>query len=181
MASRHRQQGGLTLPELLVTLTVASTLTVGATSGLSWLIQENRMVTDINHFVTALHLARSEAVKQARRVVFCPSADGEQCGNASDWNEGWILFPSEDRERDNGEPLLQRGSPLQDGIRLNASNHRKRIVYRPDGSSGGSNSSFTFCDGRGKAKPRTICLSNAGRPRLTRTRCDGTPIDCASL
>jgi type IV fimbrial biogenesis protein FimT len=181
MRLRYRQQGGFTLPELLVTLTVASTLTVAATNSLTWLIQENRMVADINRFVTVLHLARSEAVKQGSRIVLCPSADGEHCGNSSEWNSGWMLFQSDDRERDSEEPLIQRGSSLQAGIALHASNHRKRIVYQQDGSSGGTNSSFTFCDSRGKAKPRVICLSNTGRPRLARTRCNRKPIDCSTL
>jgi len=181
MRLRYRQQGGFTLPELLVTLTVITTLATGGTSAMTWLIQESRMVADINRLVTVLHMARSEAVKQGRRIVLCPSADGEHCGNSSEWNSGWVLFQSDDRERDNEEPLIQRGSSLQAGIRLNASNHRKRIVYQPDGSSGGTNSSLTFCDSREKAKPRVICLSNTGRPRVTRTRCDGKPIDCSTL
>ncbi len=181
MNLQNRQPNGFTLPELLVTLTVVSILSIGATSGMTSFIQENRMVAEINRFVTVLQLARNESVKQARRIVLCPSADGENCGSSREWNSGWILFQSDDRERDADEPLIQRGSSLQTGIELHASNHRKRIVYQQDGSSGGSNSSFTFCDSLGKAKPRVICLSNTGRPRLTRTRCNGKPIDCSTF
>jgi type IV fimbrial biogenesis protein FimT len=62
---------------------------------------------------------------------------------------------------------------------MHSGNHRKRIVYQQDGSSGGTNSSFTFCDRRKLARPRVICLSNIGRPRLSLTRCNGKPVDCA--
>ena len=181
MKSTHRQCNGFSLPELLISMAVVSTLTVGATTSFSWLLQENRMVADINRFVSALHLARSEAVKRARKIVFCPSANGEHCGDSSEWNSGWLLFQSNDREHDADERLIMRGLPMQPGIKLAASNHRKRIVYQHDASSAGSNSSFTFCDTRGKAKPRAICLSNTGRPRLSRARCDGKPIDCSTL
>ncbi len=181
MRNQNRQTGGFTLLELLVALAVASTLAVVASSSLSWLLQETRMVADINRFVSALQLARNESVTHARKIVLCPSADGEHCGNSSEWNSGWILFQSDDREYDANERLIRRGAALQSGIRLNASNHRKRIVYQQNGSSGGSNSSFTFCDSREKAKPRTICLSNTGRPRLSRSRCNGKPIDCSSV
>ena len=89
----HRQQRGVTLPELLVSLSVIATLTTGGISQLRNLIQENRMVTEVNLFVTALQLARSEAVKHGRRVVLCPSLDKVNCGNSSAWTtsstKGW--------------------------------------------------------------------------------------------
>jgi len=169
---------GVTLPELLIGMAVVATLGVGAGTGLTRFLQESRMVTEVNAFVTALQLARSEAVKHGVRVVLCPSRDGRRCGNGRDWRFGWLLFQSDDREHDADEPLLQTGNPLQADISLQSSNHRKRIVYQQDGTSGGSNASFTFCDRRGLARPRVICLSNTGRPRLTTTRCDGKPIDC---
>ena len=181
MKSTHRQHNGFSLPELMITMAVVSTLSVGATTSFSRLLQENRMVAEVNRFVSVLHLARNEAVTQARKIVLCPSADGEHCGDSREWNSGWLLFQSNDREYDAGERLILRGEAMQPGIKLNASNHRKRIVYQQSGGSGGSNSSFTFCDSRQKAQPRVICLSNSGRPRLSRTRCDGKPIDCSTL
>ena len=180
MRSKNRQCNGFTLTELLVTMTITSILAASAIDGFGWLIQENRMVADINRFVRVLHLARNEAVKQAHSIVLCPSADGENWGNSSEWNNGWIVFQSNDRERDANERLILSGASLQTGIRMNAGNHRKRIVYQQDGSSGGSNSSFTFCDSRKKAKPRVICLSISGRPRLSQTLCNGRPIDCST-
>jgi type IV fimbrial biogenesis protein FimT len=174
----HRQQVGITLPELLVSLSVIATLTTGAYSQIHLLIQENRMVAEVNLFVTALQLARSEAVKHKRRLVLCPSMDKVNCGNSSTWSYGWMLFASDNREHETSETLLQSGNPLAAGVILHASNYRKRIMYQPDGSSGGSNSSFTFCAARRTVRPRVICLSNSGRARLSYTRCDGRPIQC---
>jgi len=178
MSLVHTRQKGLTLAELLISLTVISTLSVTGISQFAHSIQENRLASEINQFIAALHLARSEAVKHGRRVVLCPSRDGSSCGNSQDWIHGWILFASDDREHDTHETVLQAGNPLSTGIALQSSSHRKRIVYQLDGSSGGSNTSFTFCDTHKRANPRVICLSNSGRPRLTPTRCDGKPIEC---
>jgi type IV fimbrial biogenesis protein FimT len=178
MTTRNRSQDGLTLPELLISVAVISTLSTIGISSLNRFIQENRMAAEVNQFVTALHLARSEAVKHGSRVLLCPSSDGHNCGHSHEWINGWILFASDDREHDTDELLLQTGSPILSGIRMSSSNHRKRIVYQPDGSSPGTNTSFTFCDSRKRVKPRVICLSNTGRPRLTWTRCDGKPILC---
>lgn len=174
----HAAQHGLTLPELLISLSIVSTLTVSAVGHINALIQQNRMTTEVNRFVAALQLARSEAVKHGRRVVLCPSRDAFNCGTGSDWSRGWLLFASDDREHDPDEPLLHAGIPLAAGIAMHSGNRRKRIVYQPDGSSGGTNSSFTFCDTRRQASPRVICLANTGRPRLAHRRCDGTVISC---
>jgi type IV fimbrial biogenesis protein FimT len=172
-------QSGLTLPELIISLSIISVLSTSGLSGMQRLIQENRMAAEVNQFVTVLHLARSEAVKHGQRVLLCPSSDGHNCGNSREWVNGWIVFASHDREHDMDEQLLQAGTPFSPGIRMNSSNHRKRIVYQPDGNSPGTNTSFTFCDSRKRVKPRVICLSNTGRPRLTLTRCDGKPILCS--
>jgi type IV fimbrial biogenesis protein FimT len=169
---------GLTLPELLVGLSVMSIMSLAALNFLPPLIHSSRMSGEVNRFVVALQLARSEAVKQGRRLVLCPQTQQRVCGRDADWENGWMLFASDNREREVGEPLILAAPPLAGFIKMRSGNHRKRIVYQPDGSSGGTNSSFTFCDRRGLAKPRVICLSNSGRPRTTYTRCDGKPINC---
>lgn len=181
MIGQHPAQRGLTLPELVVSLAVAATLTIGAGQQFARLLQENRMATEVNRFVSALQLARNRAVTQARRIVLCPSRDGRRCGSSTDWMRGWLLFQSDDRERDPEEPLLQAGGAITDTIRMQSGNRRKRIVYQQDGTSGGTNSSFTFCDRLELARPRVICLSNSGRARLSHTRCDGKPVPCAGM
>jgi type IV fimbrial biogenesis protein FimT len=169
---------GLTLPELLISLSVMSMMTLTTLNYLPQLIHSSRMSGEVNRFVVALQLARSEAVKQGRRLVLCPQTRQRICGRDADWVNGWMLFASDNREREENEPLILAAPPLAGFIKMHSGNHRKRIVYHPDGSSGGTNSSFTFCDRQGLAKPRVICLSNGGRPRTTYSRCDGTPIRC---
>lgn len=173
-----RVQRGFTLAELLVTLSVSMILGIGTAEFAPRIIQDSRMVTAVNEFVGILQRARSQAIKRGRRVVLCPTRDTVNCGHSLDWQTGWLLFESDNREREADEPLLRIGQPPGDGIYMYASNSRKRIVYQPTGTSGGSNSTFTFCDRNNHTKPRVICLSNTGRPRVSRTRCDGKPIIC---
>ncbi len=113
-------QQGLTLPELLISLTLISTLSMNAYSQFSHILQENRMASEVNLFMTALHLTRNEAIKHGRRIVLCPSRDGAACGNATDWVSGWILFASDDREHDNRrtgpakrQPACRRHQPAR--------------------------------------------------------------------
>ena len=173
-----RNSSGLTLPELLISLSVTSIVMFAALDLLPRWIHSNRMAGEVNRFVAALQLARSEAVKQGRRQVLCPKTKQHFCGRADDWRHGWLLFASDDREPDSDETPRLEAPPLADFIDMHSGNHRKRIVYQPDGSSPGTNSSFTFCDKQGYAKPRVICLANTGRPRTSHTRCDGKPISC---
>jgi type IV fimbrial biogenesis protein FimT len=178
MATFSRLTPGLTLPELLISLSVISITAFGALNFLPRWVHANRMTAEVNRFVVALQLARSEAVKQGRKLVLCPRTIQRACGRSADWNNGWLLFTSDDRERDEDEIPILEAPPLAEFIEMRSGNHRKRIVYRPDGSSRGTNSSFTFCDRQGYAAPRVICLSNTGRPRTTHFRCDGKPISC---
>ncbi|MEZ5541021.1 MAG: GspH/FimT family pseudopilin [Pseudomonadota bacterium] len=169
---------GLTLLELLVTLAVAAILIAGGSSALPRFVQEARMVTAVNHLASTLALARSEAVLQERRVVLCPSRDRQRCGAAGDWPQGWLLFASADNIRDPDEPLLQADTRMGAGIELYTGNRRTHIAFQPDGSSGGANASFTFCDRRDRARPRVICLSNTGRARLSNRGCSGQAPRC---
>ena len=65
--------------ELIVTMVVAAiVLTLGVPS-FRELINNNRLTSGANEFVTALNLARSEAIKRSVRVTVCKSADGTTC------------------------------------------------------------------------------------------------------
>jgi type IV fimbrial biogenesis protein FimT len=170
------RDAGFTLTEALVTLALVTLLLTAGASSLQAILQSNRMTAEVNRFVTALQLGRSEAVKRTLRVTLCPSADGVRCARNSHWHAGWILFVGSDDGA--ADELLYRGAPFAPGISMQSGRYRRRVVFLPGGSTSGSNSSFTFCDGYGKAAPRVICLSNTGRPRLASSRCDGRPVVC---
>ena len=97
---RRARQHGLTLTELLIGLGIISILAATAIEHLPGIIQSARMAGDVNRFVTALHLARSEAVKRGTRGVICASADGMTCSEPGndDWSTGWIVFSDYDQD-----------------------------------------------------------------------------------
>lgn len=77
-----------------MTLSIAAILaTIGAPS-FQDLIRNNRVATQSNELLTALNLARSEAIKRGARVSVCasndPLATTPTCG--TDWAKGWIVF-----------------------------------------------------------------------------------------
>lgn len=77
------QHRGFTLIELLVTLAVLVIVTTVAVPSFRNLAESNRMTGLANEMVTALNLARSEAVKRGAPVSVCAAASG--------WEGGWSV------------------------------------------------------------------------------------------
>lgn len=100
---------GFTLVELMVTLAVAAILLTMAVPSFRTTIQNNRLIAEANDFVTALHLARSEAIKRNTPVTMCKSADGTACTTAGAWEQGWIVFVdgNNNTSHDAGEDILR--------------------------------------------------------------------------
>ena len=175
---RRRAAPGYTLHELLVTLTlVSATTAVGLET---WeMLQRARQTSEINEFLALLAFARSEAITRRAHIVVCPSARGEGCltavGDHTAWHHGVLLFADTDGDLrlDEEEPILRRRTPAASGLVIKTSPTRTRLVYQPQGTAGGTNMTFTFCDRRGTPFVRYLVVSNTGRARVTNTPPDG--------
>ena len=77
--------------ELIITLTVIVLLVAVALPNFQTLVNRNRLVGKTNDIVTAINLARSEAVSQGVAAGACPSPDGVNCVIGA-WNQGWIVW-----------------------------------------------------------------------------------------
>ena len=172
---------GFSLLELLITTTLGGILLALAVPGLRWLALDARRTADINAFVSAIQLARSESAKRARPVVLCQSLDGRRCETADPHYEaGWIVFVDEDDDspplRDGDEPLLLQYVPaIQGTIRSN----RAFFVFRPYFRRS-TNGTVTFCDIRGAEAARALVVSYTGRPRVASLGPGGRRLICAS-
>jgi type IV fimbrial biogenesis protein FimT len=173
-------QRGLSLVELVMTLTVVAIALSASLPLFTDLRAGIQMRTNLNHWMSVLAQARISAVERGRPVVACP-ASGERCEATLFWHHGWILFEDTDHDGQRGsdEPLLL-SSPPSTEVRIGSSSGRQRIRYRPDGSSEGSNVTLTFCDRRGADKARTIVLSNAGRARSGSATPEQAALVCGS-
>ena len=81
---------GFTLIELIITVAIAAIVMAIGIPSFRDTIRENRLTTYNNQFITALNLARSEAINLGSTVTLC-SSDGATCKSGG-YQQGWIVF-----------------------------------------------------------------------------------------
>ncbi len=180
LISRSR---GLTLMELLTTISISGVVLAIGIPSFQTLILNNQMNALNNQLFTHLNQARIIAVSTAQRTVLCPSRDQSSCNADSEWQDGWIMFAdaNHSRERDDEEPVLYLAQAIENTFSLTSARSRRRISFFPDGTSPGSNTTFEICDQRGPERARAIVLSNTGRARQSRKGPGGRSIRCPEI
>jgi prepilin-type N-terminal cleavage/methylation domain-containing protein len=91
-----KSHAGLTLIELMVTLVMAVVLLAVGMPAFRGLESGNRANVQTNGLVTALNLARSEAIARGVPVAVCARASAateDACGTHGDaWGNGWLVL-----------------------------------------------------------------------------------------
>lgn len=176
------QKTGFTLIELLISILITSIILLIAAPSLRNLLLEFRLSGQVNAFVAAHNLARSEAIKRGRLVTICRSVNAESGGDVcnkktsgnwdgNDWGVGWMVFVESKTNTgigaiDPDEEIILRQGPLPDKTYIPAS--ARSVTYNvlgaPLGSMAGSNFKFNF-DGK---FDRIVCIARTGRIRVIR-------------
>jgi type IV fimbrial biogenesis protein FimT len=175
-----RRPAGFTLWELLCTLGIAALLLGLGVPSFHWLVLDSRRTADVNAFVLAVQVARTEAAKRGETVVLCQSFDGVSCGNAElDYGSGWLVFADRDSkrppQRSADEPLIYAYRPEVVGTVVG---NREYFDFRPI-MRRSTNGTLVFCDERGAAAARAVIVSYTGRPRVDTVDPSGQPLVCA--
>jgi len=173
------RQHGYTLTELVFTLAIALGLLGWGIPTFRDLERNAARTREVNQFIQAVYLARSEAIKRNGVVSLCPSLDGGRCAPPGEpWHRGWIVFVNLDRDspavRDADEDLLRVYAPWYRGA-VNA--NRATLSFRPFGQMGVT-ATFTFCDDRGPTAARAVIISQTGRPRVSDRSASNGPLTC---
>jgi type IV fimbrial biogenesis protein FimT len=174
---------GFTLIELMVTLAVAAIVLTVAVPSFQDLVRNNRLATQANQLVSALNLARSEAVKRGVRVTVCktdaPDAAEPSCSATANWQQGFIVFVDNTHLAGNSKGVidepderirvfgaltgstLQGGDNFAEGISYLASGVSEGI--KADGAKGLADGTFTLCS---SGEGRAIMIGPTGRVRV---------------
>ena len=97
---RLRHVAGVTLVELMITLSVLVLMTTVGIPSMTAVIHNHRVAIAANDLTLALTLARSEAIRRGTDMRVCASSDGVDCDItntndcSADWSGGWIVLPA---------------------------------------------------------------------------------------
>ncbi len=171
---------GVTLIELLVTLSIAVILMAIAVPGFQDFFRRNRIDSSVSELMGALNYARSEAIRRGVRVSICRSGTGTNCTTTQPWQAGWIVFtnPNDDNNVDAGEEIIRVYHALPAGVTLNTNDFTNRITYQPDGRITNSVGGSFFLHYGGETTPaRQIKVIGTGRARVCVCDCENASED----
>lgn len=177
----QRRQSGVTLIELLVTISIAAILMAIAVPGFQDFFRRNRLDSAASDFMATLNYARSEAIRRGVPVSVCKSNNGTSCGgDGVDWEQGWIVFVNLNNDSpavvDAKEEVIRVQQRLAQGITLRPNgNYTNFLTYRSDGRVNNIGT-FAICHNDQLVGSKSITITGTGRARFgTDTNGDGIP------
>lgn len=165
---------GFSLVELLIGTAILAILAAIAIAVFSHITDRNQLASATNELVWSLKFARSEAIKNNKRVILCASVDQHNCSGS--WHHGWILFIDHNNtaKPDSAAAIrhVRHAFPKQVSITGNAK-IKSNIAYQPTGLLGATsgllqNGIFTI--EVGKDYSQQIVISTSGRPALAKPK-----------
>ena len=189
MCNRNKSLG-FTLIEFVISVAVAGVLTTVAVPSFTSFIQNNRLVSNANDFISSINLARSEAIKRSKMIVLCKSANATSCDTSTTgWHQGWVVFIDEDNNGvlDVADEVLRSYDTLASGMTLqgyatsgNFGSADNFITYNPSGNSTATNKlELVLCDARNSlTHSKGIRVTASGRPNVVRGSELGSTLTC---
>jgi type IV fimbrial biogenesis protein FimT len=157
-----KQQRGITLFDLLVTLSIAAILFTTAFSGLAKLKTRSELMADKNSLLTLVKSARQTAITHNTYTTICHLEDNV----CTDFASPLTAFTDH-----NNNKTLNFGDNViaMTTINTNATiywNRHNRLRFEPNGRAGGFNGTLKYCMGK---RNFNLIISNVGRLRTNNT------------
>jgi type IV fimbrial biogenesis protein FimT len=178
-----QRQQGVTLVELLVTMSILVILLTVGVSGMTTMVKRNARATEVNAMVGHLNYARAQAVLRATTVRVCAVDTSDLAagcsGGTEAWADGYAVIVEDD-----GDVLRVEAGTASITMKSTVTAFR----FRDDGT--GTAGHIKFCDVEDDAandssrssnvvQPRQVIISGMGRVRISEKTSDNEDIDCS--
>ncbi len=119
-------QRGMTTIELLVVIALIGLLTALSVASYRYVIDRNRVASEVNGLLGDMQLARAEAIKQGLTVKACVSTNGATCTGQTTWQSGWIVI-------DSSSNVLRVQPPFTNSDTFVANNNLSSVSFNREG------------------------------------------------
>lgn len=164
----HKQLG-ITLLQLLISISILCSLTAIAMPSYGPFLAEMKTTNELHKMQRLIFLARNNAINFQTNVTLCPLVNG-QC--STQWQQDLTVFFDHNKDKiQSGSNelsiLIKRSIPL--GDRLQYAKTRTAITFGPTGkiSVWGANGTFKYCPKGFEELSRGLIVSVTGKSYLT--------------
>ncbi|MBB3170127.1 GspH/FimT family protein [Simiduia aestuariiviva] len=162
---KHSQ--GLTLINLLISLSIISILTFLVIPGFGNILSRNQSTLTINTINSAVNFARSSAILGTKHITLCPKAPLETCGK--DWSAGLTVFHDENQNGtlDEEESVLRTIELMASGtVKWSSFGANTYLTFTPIGFTKSQNGTFIYCPTNKDATlAKVLIINRQGRAR----------------
>jgi type IV fimbrial biogenesis protein FimT len=187
-SAARRFEGGFTMIELAVVLTITAVLVTLAAPSFKRAYQSAAISSAVNSFMADMRFARSEAIRRGGNVIVCrtnnPDAANPSCGAGSGpdgngWVSGWIVFHdlNANGNKNATDSVLRVHPPVRnvDSIQVN---NNVSFTFFANGRINHNMTKVTFgSDAYDDDLRRVLCVNKGGRVRVAG---DGSVTDCST-
>ncbi|WP_309045736.1 GspH/FimT family pseudopilin [Marinobacter sediminicola] len=155
------QNRGLTLVELLITLTILSVVFSIALPAMNREVSKSRQRELVATYNGAFSFARSQAVHTGTFVTICPLSSNNQC--VDDWALPAAIFPDQDKDlRPDSNTVWKLISPVSNYRITSRTGGRGYLTFGPNGLTHGASGSLIACPVQSSRQPMSYLGVNRG-------------------
>lgn len=159
-----KRNQGVTLIELMVTISIAVILMTVAVPGFQQLMTSNKLSGIATDMMGSLSIARSEAIKRGTNVYVCSGNACTGCtgvGCIDDWSGGWIIYVDNNQNGSYdspGDTRIRIFSRLAANYTINDQNFPTQVQYKRNGATTATGL-FAICHNDASTSGITINIS----------------------